>query len=190
MKIGKFETELSSYLWVLPFIGGLIAIISLITPAGYIVESEGNSFKFWIWGMWVSKLDRGVVAISNNIFLEGTYLISGIISSFIILTTSVIVMMDALRMRRKKISIENKKNLWTWCGILILIATMLWMIEISFVSYYDIMVEFGAWENYYSPPTADDFTTPFWFYFEMDFGVIGPLINGSLLIFTRILIKR
>ncbi|MFX1496782.1 MAG: hypothetical protein ACFFBH_04580 [Promethearchaeota archaeon] len=199
MRIGKFEIDLSSYLWVLPFISGLIAVISIITPAGYL---EGGYYyssepyialKFWMWGMWVNSAVESLYPIyyitSRTIFLKGTYFVSGIISSIIILSASIIVMMDALRVHRKKSSIENRRIFWSWCGILIWVATILWMIQISFASYYDIMVELGVWYGQ-SPPSTDLFTTPFWFYFKMDFGVIGPFITGGLLLFTRILTKR
>lgn len=194
MRIGKFEIDFSSYLWVLPFIGGLIAIISIITPAGflevYYYFEPYVPLQFWMWGMWINSRDYNYFVTSNTIFLEGAYLISGIISSIVIFCTGTAVVIDAFRVRWKKGSIESRRNLWSWCGILIWVATILWVIQISFTSYYDIMVQLGVWSGYSSPPSADLFTTPFWFYFKMDFGVIGPLIAGGLLLFTRVLTKR
>jgi len=49
--------EFKNYLWIVPFIGGIICIIAFLTPAAFFENRQWNHTIFrWIWGYYYDQV--------------------------------------------------------------------------------------------------------------------------------------
>ena len=193
MNIRDFDFK--KLFWLFPFISGILCVIAIVIPSGFqdvvYIFTKERTLNFWMWGLWTSSIPYGGMGayfnVGNSTFVDLFSLIFGITCAGIILIVGIFVMIMANKMRKNTTLVERHKVLWIISGILILGATIAWMVQISFVNYYNIMVILFRWES--SPPPPEWFTSSFWTYFKPDFGVIGPLAAGSLLLFSRLFVR-
>ena len=89
--------EIRNYIWLAPFVGGLIGIISVLTPAGSVSFAGMVEIDFWMWGMWVQKGFYG----ANTIFLSDIFLTVGIGCSVLNFVFSIIIFITANQIRKK-----------------------------------------------------------------------------------------
>jgi len=146
--------EIRNYIWLAPFVGGLIGIISVLAPAG--------SVSFGFVG-------------ANTIFLSDLFLMVGIGCSVLTIVFSIIIFITANQIRKKSKSIIDTRILWIASGILIILINLTWAVIITFMNYGEIINELGG-----NP--FPEYNALIWFYFNINFGIIGPLITGTLAI--------
>ena len=167
--------EIRNYVWLAPFIGGLIGIISLFTPGGSVSFAGYVEIDFWIWGMWVQSGYLG----ANTIFLSDIFFIIGIGCSVLTFMFSIIIFITANQIRKNSKSIIDTRMLWIASGILIIIINITWAVFMTFMNYGVILNELGS---DFLPPVMDQYNTMIWLYFNFNFGIIGPFISGILAI--------
>ena len=167
--------EIRNYIWLAPFVGGLIGIMSVFTPAGSVSFAGYMEIDFWIWGMWVQT---GYIG-ANTIFLSGIFLIVGIGCSVLTIIFSIIIFITANQIRKNSKSIIDTRMLWIASGILIIIINITWAVIITFMNYGVILNELST-DPF--PPSTIQYNAIIWFYFNFNFGIIGPIISGILAI--------
>ena len=166
--------EIRKYIWLAPFVGGLIGIMSIFFPAGTADFAGYVKIDFWMWGMWVQT---GFVG-ANTIFLSDIFSMVGIGCSVLTLIFSIIIFITSNQIRKDSKSIIDTRMLWIASGILIIIINITWAVIITFMNYGIILNELG---NFFLPPTYQ-YNAMIWLYFDFNFGIIGPLILGILAI--------
>lgn len=164
--------EIRNYVWLAPFVGGLIGIISLFTPAGTSDFAGYIVIDFWMWGMWVQT---GYIG-ANTIFLSDIFSTVGIGCSVLTLLFSIIIFITANQIRKNSKSIIDTRMLWIASGILIIIINITWAVFMTFMNYGAILNEL------YSDifPPSYQYNALIWLYFDFNFGIIGPIISGIL----------
>jgi len=166
--------EIRNYIWLAPFVGGLIGIISVLAPAGSVCFYDRWTLDFWIWGMWVFTSYYG----TNTIYLSDLFLTAGIGCSVLTIVFSIIIFITANQIRKKSKSIIDTRILWIASGILIILINITWTVIITFMNYEVILNKLRKDFYYYD----FDCNTIIWFFFNVNFGIIGPLISGILAI--------
>jgi len=164
--------EIRKYIWFLPFVGGLIGIISLITPAGTADFAGYIVVDFWMWGMWVQT---GYIG-ANTIFLSDIFSTVGIGCSVLTLIFSIIIFITANQIRKNSKNIIDTRMIWIASGILIIIINITWAVIMIFMNYGVILNE--LYGDFFPP--SYQFNTLIWLYFDFNFGIIGPIISGIL----------
>ena len=165
--------EIRNYIWLAPFVGGLIGILSLFTPGGSVSFAGYVEIDFWIWGMWVQSGYLG----ANTIFLSDIFFIVGIGCSVLTFIFSIIIFITANQIRKNSKSIIDTRMVWIASGILIIIINITWAVFMTFMNYGAILNELGSG---FFPPVMVQYNTLIWLYFNFNFGIIGPIISGIL----------
>jgi len=165
--------EIRNYIWLAPFVAGLIGILSIFFPAGTGGFAGFQEFDFWIWGMWVQSGYLG----ANTIFLSDIFFTVGIGCSVLTSIFSIIILITANQIRKNSKSIIDTRVIWIASGILIIIVNMTWAAIITFMNYGVILNELIG--NIYS---SYQYNTMIWLYFNFNFGITGPLFSGVLAI--------
>jgi len=185
--------EIKDYIWPLPSIGGIIAIIAILFPAAYFeFRNPDNFFDFryvelWMWnlvyisGRWFSNLAFGLAfglhGSSIDISLNFNYfnLIFGLLFSCIIIIVSSFTIFYANQVRKRKVNPSKAIKLWFLFAIIMITSVIGWMISQEFFIQ--------------QTSTYNDIPFSFWTHFTPGFGVIGPFI-AALLILINILIAK
>lgn len=113
------QINYTKYLWILGLTGGILTLISFLTPAFYVDLSSVKEY-FWMWGLhygYISGYGSNFVFIPTQ--QPFSYMIpiflSGIIPAMIILLSSIkiIVITNSIRMGREELkTAENKIIGW------------------------------------------------------------------------------
>ena len=156
-------------IWAFPFIGGIIALISFMTPAAvffYQYPTYSTEFYRWMLDFYVSFVfyESGVQTIRVGLNTSLTGYIS-FTCSFLIILFNILIVISANRDRKgKKVLKINKLVL----ALSTVILTILWMVmkEIS---------------------TINSFNHSFWGLLSPGFGVIGLFLGAGLVIVGFIL---
>jgi len=197
IRFKNLRKSLENLSWIVPLISGLILIVSLITPAGYLNTFyyyfspwwgsyiDLKSIRFWIWGLWNYTDPYYDFNRSYSTWLPPLHLSIGIMFAVVILTVSILSLIIANKLITKRSTFDEIGKFYSSLGILLLIICVSWVILISFVPYYDILGLLN--ENL---PNPEDLNALFWTYFKPDFGIIGPFIASGLLITTGRFAKR
>ncbi len=148
------------FIWILPMVGIILALIGIITPASSIRES-GDFRVLWYFGFWIQSVngipDSGV---AKDIFAEGyvsKYLAFGTAAIAIIIIAMILMLVSTITVKKAK---NNK------------VATVMGLIGgiFAFIGpgsyYYNIKREF----------------TGFWSYYDPGVGFYLPIIAGILAI--------
>ena len=173
--------EIRNYIWLAPFVAGLIGIISIFFPAGTGGFAGFQEYNFWIWGMWVETSYIG----ANTIFLSDIFFTVGIGCSVLTSIFSIIILITANQIRKNSKSIIDTRVIWIASGILIIIVNMTWAAIITFMNYGVILNELIG--NIYS---SYQYNTIIWLFFNFNFGITGPLFSGILAIIAGKYSKR
>ncbi|MFW9867605.1 MAG: methyltransferase family protein [Candidatus Thorarchaeota archaeon] len=141
-KLIKFS-KTSEKVWLLPILGSLCALISLLFPCAYDINQDHSSY-FWLCGLVLSD-EKGLYPIDNSIILVASF-----ICTAIILICGICLFL--LGYRLKKIQKINKKNrkIWRNCTFLLIFALIIWAI-IAEIGYYisndshNLILNYGFW---------------------------------------------
>ena len=103
------------YIWALPFIGGILILISVFTPA-YYAELMGIEEYHWMWGLSYTSIPgyaSRTVFIPNEEPTNFTIpiFLTGIIPFLIILVGSIALLISANAVRTGRSEIKHRENL-------------------------------------------------------------------------------
>ncbi|MFX0077016.1 MAG: hypothetical protein ACFE96_16335 [Candidatus Hermodarchaeota archaeon] len=163
--------DLKKWLWLFPFIGGFIVIISFMFPAAFFFESTpsySTEFFRWMLDFYYSHTYSGGIhtyTIHQSTSLTGW--ISIISSSFVILS-NIFILITANRYRKGNF---NPKYYCLIVALLTISITIGWM----------IMKEIT---------TLNSFDHSFWGLLSPHFGIIGPFIGAGLEITGFLLLRK
>ncbi|MHA1883938.1 MAG: hypothetical protein ACW96S_02705 [Promethearchaeota archaeon] len=163
--------KLFEYSWILPYIGGVLAIISVITPAS--AQSEPDVFidshTYWLWGLVaITDWTWGMTGWA----WENTYqFITNplVLSVNVVLTLMVIIVSVKLLFKTRSYVLE-KKNLdktyllYSACYFGIITA---WLIINELIYSVTGFLEMGPYFSFIG-------------YFGMEFGVYGLYLGGAV----------
>lgn len=162
--------RIKKYLWLFPFIGSIITIISFATPAVYFIyrsPTYDTEFYRWMLDFYFSHVyELGVDKYTFHQSTSFTGYIS-IFASITIIISNIFIILSVRKYRKE--NLEFKKN-WLILALITISLTIGWMImkEISTI------ISFGH---------------SFWGLLSPSFGIIGPFIGGSLVVLGYIFYK-
>lgn len=147
-------TDIRDYTWAFPIVGGVLALIALLTPAAYI-GIPGNSMSVWMWGL-ISIQSYGYGSVTNFTQDPGELIIS-ITCSLIVLISTIVILSKGVSIR----TYPGSGKSWVAPSILLIIGTIGWMVgmEINTQVFYGISL---------------------WAYISPSFGVIGMFLGGAV----------
>jgi len=135
---------------MIPFVGVVICIIALFTPAAFFENQIWNhTIYVWIWGYNIDKLvsvyDQSV-SIDSHFYPYPLQLLPSLISSSIILISIIIIAIGVYKHRNDFRDGKIKITQSLIPAILIIICTIIWMLtmEIAELSIYDL----SMWDRY------------------------------------------
>ena len=182
MSLNKDPRE---YIWALPILGGFLGIISFFTPAHY-ANDFGINLNFWMWGLY--NISAGDYSETGFIFAEEIgplqytlpIFLSGLIPAILILISSIMLTASSNAVRTGKRDIKKVVNVWIGMGIMMIIASTIYIIAID-------IAWMNLWEHVYGPsyPTYPTF----WDTFDPGFAVIAPFLGASFSIVGSIASK-
>ena len=144
--------------WLLPIIGGVIALISLFTPVT-IWDSSGRFAIQWMFQLGL-ELEPTIIL---GLWRWDPFLLSlSIILSIINLASTIIIIILTIIYKRSSRDYRNLKKIWLLFAIIIIFSTLTWIIKMEI-----FYINWGGshWQAY----------TP-------NFGVIGPFIGSAVII--------
>ncbi len=164
--------EIKKLVWIFPLIGGIITLIALLTPAAYFIyrsPSFTSDFYLWMCNLYFShRFEFGIYTTIIEFDTQLIGLIPSIILSLIITILSILTITTAIKCRKGTMNINIS---WMVSAVVIIIATIIWM----------IMMEVSRRVLY---------GHQFWGIFNPGFGVIVPFIGAGLEIVGYIFLKK
>ena len=87
--------DINHYFWIIPFIGLVICIIAIFTPAAFFENQIWNhTIYVWIWGYYIDKIvyvyDQSV-SINSQFYSHPLQLLPSLIASSIIIISIIII---------------------------------------------------------------------------------------------------
>ncbi len=159
-------------IWIFPFIGGIITLISFLTPAACVIDRSPSldiDFYLWMINLYFShRYEAGIHTVRIEFDTPLISLIPSIICSILIIILSIITIITANKYRKR---VLDTKITWLVSAILTIIATVIWM----------IMMEISRRVLY---------GHEFWGLFNPSFGIIGLFLGAGLEIVGYIFSKK
>ncbi|MFW9818929.1 MAG: hypothetical protein ACFFE5_04915 [Candidatus Thorarchaeota archaeon] len=164
--------EIKNLIWGFPLIGGLIIIISFLTPAATFTYQESSfysEFYRWMLDFYIAYDYTDGILTTTRFGLNTS--ITGYISymiSFLIIGLTIFLLINAIRYKKKRLF---PKINWLVFPILTLMLTIAWMAmkEVS---------------------TILSFNHSFWGLLSPGFGIIGLFLGDGIEIIGYILFKK
>jgi len=149
--------EIKDYVWAFPLVGGVLGLISLLTPTAYF-SYPGSTMNIWMWGLFSVQI--GYQSITR--FTADLAELSLSLTCSAIVLISLIALISSGTSHKKKMRMGvMKKAAWLTPSILLIIGTLMWMVGLELISIYG--VGFSFWSN-----------------MNPGFGVIGMFISAAL----------
>lgn len=159
---------MKKYIHIVLYIGILLCIIALFTPAAYFENVVWNhKIINWIWGLFQDTFNE---TVTGGFYNESLQLIPSIIASTLIVLSILIVGIGSIKYKNDLKKGSIKLFIYIIPAICILSSIIFWMVmmEIAEQEIYDI----SMWGRY-----------------VLGFGVIGLIIGASFIILGSLLIK-
>jgi hypothetical protein len=175
----KSIKEPKDYIWALPLIGGILTLISLLTPAFYI-DQMGIEEYYWLWGLFhvsITGYDSRTAFIATEDPSRYTMpiFLSGLIPAIMIFISSIMLIVSSNSVRKGRTELKNHENGWIAMGLLMIVASIIYIIaiDITMINYAKYQFE----EIYgYPPPSLPDL----WDVYDPSFAIIAPFIGAGL----------
>jgi len=169
--------EARKYIWIIPLIAGILAIVSLLAPAAYFnLRYYGYSImdNLWLWGLYAAPPYGTPVEFVPSPLV----MIPSIVTTSLIAVSGILLIVFAAKAKRRS-GLLPVRNVSIMAGVLILASEILWLILVPL---------FFPMEDYWGtvPP---GFELTFWSisYLGMSisihsvgFGIIGGFIAAAL----------
>jgi hypothetical protein len=155
------------YVWSIPLLSGILAIIAVVTPVASI-NTMGISWNWWVWNLSV----LGVSGLgSESVFItEVDFMIPSLITTSILIFSIISLLLLALKTRTRKLDTKNFESISVIIGVLLIGITIYYSVAMD-IAFYDGIVVEGI------PFPAG---IHFWDLFSPSFGVIGPFLSALL----------
>ena len=153
--------KIRKYLWILNLVGGIIILISILTPTSY------NDVTPTLYFVWMTQIVVDVDPLAIYLLRTDLMLvtISTVLALFIFSSALMVITLTSIYLRA---SLPFKKLQWKMIilAILVIISTLFWIIMMeSFYNEYGFSHWIATGGGY----------TPF-------LGVIGPFIGSTLIL--------
>ncbi|MFX1346617.1 MAG: zinc ribbon domain-containing protein [Promethearchaeota archaeon] len=174
--------EPREYIWVLPLIGGVLILISFFTPAFY-ANLLGNEEYYWMWGLWYGSTPTDSKTIFMATEEPARYMmpifLSGIIPAVLILIGSIFIIASSMLVKTGRIDIRSVENGWIGMGIMMIVASIIYIIAIDITLLNYLEFQIGA-----LPPGFS-----IWDLYDPGFAIIAPFIGAGFSIIGSIASK-
>ena len=131
--------DYKEHLWVLPLIGGILALISIITPTATHVFSSTTTFYCWTW--FILSVGQQVSFVINS---DSTLLFVGLLSSFLILMALGTIIITTYKIKKDSIKKSTITLAWLVSGILILVGFIISVLSLNSYVLDGYIPSFGA----------------------------------------------
>jgi len=164
--------KIEKCIWIFPFIGGIITLISFLTPAAHRIyrsPSFESDYYLWMCNLFIShRYETGIHTTEIKFDINLISLIPSIICSLLIIFFNITCIITANKYRK---GVLNTKISWLVLAILTIITAIVWMVmmEVSRVILYG---------------------HTFWDIVSPNFGIIGPFLDAGLEIIGFVLTKK
>lgn len=155
------------YVWSIPLIGGILAIIAVLTPVAYFGEM-GVSWNWWMWNLIV--LGVGGYGSESIFISEMDFVIPSLITTGIMILSIISLLSLAAKARARKLDVKNFESVSILIGALIIGITIYYLIAMDSAFYDGLVIEGVPFPAGYH----------FWQLFSPSFGVIGPFLTAIL----------
>ncbi len=154
-------------MWSIPLIGGIIAIIAVLTP----VASFDTMGVSWYWWMWTLSV-MGISGMgSEALFItEVDIMIPSLITTVIMILNIISLLSLAIKTKTRKLDTKNFESTSIIIGILLIGITIYYLVTIDSAFYDGLIIEGTSFPMGYH----------FWEVFSPSFGVIGPFLSAVL----------
>ena len=161
------KTEPRDYIWVIPLVAGLFAIIAILSPTANF--SYGG--VTWDWWMWDFTM-LGVVGYESiSLFIsEVDFIIPSIITTSAVLLSAVNLLILSIKTRRRNLDTKGF-NLMSIISAVLTIGIMIYYIIAMDIAFYDGLTIEG---------TLFDTGYHFWDAFNPGLGIILPFMSATL----------
>jgi len=180
-------TEKKNYIWIIPLISGIIAIIGLLTPMAYYNITEWDEGRmhvevyFWIWCLVTMSVSANGYSMSETNFVsDSTFLFQSLITTVFIVLITINFFILTKSAKTKKLKAENFVKSSLISGLLFITVMIFHIIAI------DILVYNGI--DFFGEGASSD-GIHFWKVFDIGFGVIAPFLSGLLVIIGACIFK-
>ncbi|MFX0024656.1 MAG: hypothetical protein ACFE9S_20255 [Candidatus Hermodarchaeota archaeon] len=164
--------DVKKFIWIFVIIGGLTIFIALLTPmACYIYRSTSFNTDYYLWmiNLFFSyRYESGIHTTRIEFDFQLISFIPSIICTAIIIILSITTIKTAINYRKRE---SIPKISWLILGLIVLFATVFWM----------IMIEISRWVLY---------DHSFWANLSPGFGIIGLFVGAGLEIVGYIFLKK
>lgn len=190
----KLIKDPKDYIWALPIIGGVLVLISLLTPSHYANEF-GIDANYWMWGLYDLSIP-GYGSETHFIFQKffsvklgpSQYTMpiffSSLIPALMILIVSIMLIASSNSVRTGRRDIKNVESGWIGMGLMMIVASIIYIIAID-ITWMNMVKYIYEQEVGPYPPGAPGF----WDTFSPGFAVIAPFIGAGLSIVGSIASK-
>jgi len=161
--------EVRDYVWLFPLTGGIIALISLVTPAVSVTLMGLISGSLWFWGLYT--YNYGGMYYGTEFVMDSLVLIPSLITTCLLVIGAVLLLVAALNLRRKNLQQVKIGTLSILGGAVILVALLLWLFTVP---------TFFPLQTYYP-----GYPGTFWNYIgnsfhSVGFGIIGGFLSAII----------
>jgi len=168
--------DVKKYIWVVPIIVGILAIVTLITPVASLNLYQSGTGNLWMWDLYVYNI-AGIL-VGTEFVTEPMVMIPSLIATSLIAIGGVVSLVSGIILKRndeiRKVIIPS-----AIMGILFIVAELLWLILVP--------LNFPI-ESYLGTPPPG-FTYDFWniraygmsiSLHTVNFGFIGGFLAAGL----------
>ncbi len=161
------KTEPRDYIWVIPLVAGVFAIIAILSPTANF-SYEGVTWAWWMWDFTT----MGVVGYESiNLFIsEVDFIIPSIIATSVVLLSAVNLLILSIKTRRRNLSIKGFE-------VMSIISAVL---SIGIMIYYIIAMDIAFYDGLTIEGTIFPTGYHFWEVFNPGFGIILPFLSAIL----------
>ena len=160
--------KFGKYVWILPLIGGILALIAFFTPAAFYIDSI-SVLAAWMWGLLYVDIGAfsGISVVTDTIVLN-----LGLIGSTLVIGISIILLVSVYKYKKHDIKTESIFPIWMIGGLMLLVGMLFSIISLSLYT----------WGGSYPAGT--------WSVCFPNFGIIGVVIAALIVICGAFLFRK
>ncbi|MFX1460616.1 MAG: hypothetical protein ACFFBT_14215, partial [Promethearchaeota archaeon] len=167
-------TDPKKYIWLIPLIGGIIAIVATIaTPAVSMVFMGMARDSLWMWGFYT--LDAGPDSITHFIPNIAISITSLVVTALIVVSGILLILFAVLS--RKGTKLRRVRNISIITGILILAGEILWLIIVPANFPFE---QYSFWSGYPGTFWKLCYGVVCFNMHNVGFGIIGGFLAAGL----------
>jgi len=159
-------TEVKKYIWVLPLVGGVIALISLLTPVVSVNLMGMITGSLWMWDLYTYNF--AMVSSGTEFVMEPLVLIPSLTSTCLLVIGGILLLTTGMKLKNRNLEQVNVKVPSILAGIVILIAEILWL---------SMVPTFFPLQRFYSGYPGTFWTYSYMSFHTAGFGLIGGFIS-------------